>query len=80
MPQLVRVEISFHLVTKLLYYVIIVVTCVENVIVYCIITNVLITNVSDKDLHFFQMFKEESVKFELHESMVISNPTWLYHS
>ena len=38
---------------KLLYYVIIVVTCVENVIVYCIITNVPITNVSDNDLHFY---------------------------
>ena len=38
---------------KLLYYVIIVVTCVENVILYCIITNVPITNVSDNDLHFY---------------------------
>ena len=59
---------------KLLYYVNIVVTCVENVIVYYIITNVLITmndmwNIAvgvTMTSIFLQMFKE-AVKMDLHE-------------
>ena len=44
---------------KLLYYVIVVATCVKIVIVYCIVTSILIPVASDKTSTSIQMFKEE---------------------